>query len=316
MRKYLVILALSCLMVTTSILIMKRLNNTRIYTHVGEDFTELNTNVQSKIETFVLFVGYPRSGTTIMAALLDAHPHIIISNELNVFQRWTEWTNEMKTRSHLINELYKNSYFQTQGSGYRSPTKSHGRKFAVPHQWQGTFKHIIKVIGDKKSGKNSKIFWETPQLVKEVLQEVNLPMKIIHMVRNPFDNIATMTMRSLKINPYHVKTKVNDTKALERNINLYLNSVRRNVLTIKKHGSSVITVHSEDVIHQPHNTLLNLCKFLQVSCSEDYLHDCASVLYKSTSKTREKVIWTETQKLIVQDAIRRVQFLSGYTIES
>ena len=36
-------------------------------------------------------------------------------------------------------------------------------------------------------------------LTKQVLDEINLPLKLIHMVRNPYDNIATMVIRSLKI---------------------------------------------------------------------------------------------------------------------
>jgi hypothetical protein len=36
------------------------------------------------IEAFVLFVGYPRSGHTLVAALLDAHPEIVMSIEWGV----------------------------------------------------------------------------------------------------------------------------------------------------------------------------------------------------------------------------------------
>ena len=80
-----------------------------------------------------------------MGSLLDAHPHIIISNELDIFERWREWTRDEKTRENLINKMYENSVQQTLGLGYRSTTKKTGRTYAVPNQWQGNYKNYIKV---------------------------------------------------------------------------------------------------------------------------------------------------------------------------
>ena len=55
----------------------------------------------------------------------------------------------------------------------------------------------LKVIGDKKGGKTSKILIDPSNMRKlEVISQlVQVPMKFIHVVRNPFDNISTMTLR-------------------------------------------------------------------------------------------------------------------------
>ena len=60
---------------------------------------------------------------------------------------------------------------------------------------------LFQVIGDKKGGKTTKFLSKKQwgELTEEVLDEINLPLRLIHMVRNPFDNIATMTFRSLEI---------------------------------------------------------------------------------------------------------------------
>ena len=105
---------------------------------------KLSTEIQSRIETLALFIGYPRSGHTLIGSLLDAHPHIVIANELDIFQRWTEWTEAEKTRENLINKMYENSFRQAQGIGYRSAERN-GRTYAVPNQWQGKYKDYIKV---------------------------------------------------------------------------------------------------------------------------------------------------------------------------
>ena len=72
---------------------------------------------------------------------------------------------------------------------------------------------LFQVIGDKKGGKASKFLskknWR--KLTKEVLDEINLPLRLIHMVRNPFDNIATMTFRSLEIS-------TDNAKAMEKKV--------------------------------------------------------------------------------------------------
>ena len=56
---------------------------------------------------------------------------------------------------------------------------------------------FFKVIGDKKGGKTSEIFANNDPMetLEEVAEVVKLPMKFIHVTRNPFDNIATITLR-------------------------------------------------------------------------------------------------------------------------
>ena len=60
------------------------------------------------------------------------------------------------------------------------------------------FNFISKVIGDKKGGGTAYALMNHSQLsVLEEIQEVlQVPMKFIHVIRNPFDNIATMMLRS------------------------------------------------------------------------------------------------------------------------
>ena len=55
----------------------------------------------------------------------------------------------------------------------------------------------FKVIGDKKGGTTS-MFLANPknmELLEKIGQIVQIPMKFIHVTRNPFDNIATIMLR-------------------------------------------------------------------------------------------------------------------------
>ena len=102
---------------------------------------------------------------------------------------------------------------------------------------------------------------------------------------------------------------------MNKNIKLYLWAVTRNYELMKRFGARVLTLHSEDVIANPKEPLKKLCEFLEVTCTEDYLNDCASVIYKSTSRTRTTIVWQDLHKQRVEQAINGFPFLKRYTFE-
>ena len=57
----------------------------------------------------------------------------------------------------------------------------------------------MKVIGDKKGGHTSEMLTDPSKMsiLEEINQVVQVPMKFIHVTRNPFDNIATMMLRTI-----------------------------------------------------------------------------------------------------------------------
>ena len=52
------------------------------------------------------------------------------------------------------------------------------------------------MIGDKKGGKSTLRLGERPELLDRLAATVAVPVKIIQVVRNPYDNIATMHRRA------------------------------------------------------------------------------------------------------------------------
>ena len=60
-------------------------------------------------------------------------------------------------------------------------------------------KHFYKVIGDKKGGSTSNFLKDPDKMniLEEIGQVVQVPIKFIHVTRNPFDNIATMFLRAM-----------------------------------------------------------------------------------------------------------------------
>ena len=55
-----------------------------------------------------------------------------------------------------------------------------------------------KVIGDKKGSGTAKALMDVNQtrVLEEINQVIQVPIKFIHVTRNPFDNISTMMLRA------------------------------------------------------------------------------------------------------------------------
>ena len=81
---------------------------------------------------------------------------------------------------------------------------------------------------------------------------------------------------------------------------------------IKRYGDDVVTIYSEDMINNPLKELERLCWFLSVSCSKDYLKDCASIVHGSPSKSRNTILWNDEAKNILTDLIKKTPMLHRY----
>lgn len=80
-----------------------------------------------QVEKFCLFVGYPRSGHSIVGALLNAHKDAVISHELKVLPLIVKGLSRDDIYSQIIARA---NWFNLRGN------KSN-YKYGVPGQWQG-----------------------------------------------------------------------------------------------------------------------------------------------------------------------------------
>ena len=108
------------------------------------------TRLYQNVETFSLFVGHSRSGHSLVAAILDSHPEIIISGEFNLlykldsfFMDPSETDDEGRLRTFF--ELHFRSHEQAI-FGDRSPNCSSSYCYNIDGSWQGNYKSKLKVI--------------------------------------------------------------------------------------------------------------------------------------------------------------------------
>ena len=243
--------------------------------------------------TYCMFIGYPRSGHSLIGALLDAHPNMIIAHELNVLKRIREGLNERQIYQLLLENSHTRAKAGRGASGY---------SYEVPNQWQGKFQKL-KVIGDKQGGGSSRRLGNRPGSLQSLRNTFTRQIKFIHVTRNPYDNIATIADRK--------------NYSLEESATHYF-SLCENIQKIKAQMATrdLFDLQHESFIANPQVILRGLCQFLGVDASDDYLNDCASIVYKSPHRSRYDARWDGKLIDAVKKRIAEFPFLAGYSFES
>ena len=99
----------------------------------------------SDVQTLLLFIGYPRSGSTLLGSILDAHPNIVMANEYNLLSQWKNYTRAQKRdKNYVFGQLWSNSVREARDL-QRAPKSSYFFSYHIPGTWQGRYEDSIKV---------------------------------------------------------------------------------------------------------------------------------------------------------------------------
>ena len=242
-----------------------------------------------------MFLGYGRSGHSLLGALLDAHPNVIVAHELDVLK----YVQAGFSRYQIFQLLLENSNAQAK----------HGRRetgyiYEVQGQWQGRYT-ALHVIGDKKGGRSSLRLHENPDLLNKLRKTIGLPLKVFHVVRNPYDNIATA---------YRKRRRGSET--LQDVIKKHFSQCQT-VLDTKKNlnETELLEIRHEEIIAEPVRWLRLMCTFLGVDCPADYENQCAQIVFQSPHKSRNDINWTLEDLEMVRKKMQSFSFLSGYSYD-
>ena len=99
-----------------------------------------------------MFIGYPRSSHSLVGAILDAHPEIIIPHEYNLLKYWKKYwpltsKDKQLSKYHLFYDLHQLSREQAMfGIRSKYPDGKQGSySYNVPGLWQGGYQTRLKV---------------------------------------------------------------------------------------------------------------------------------------------------------------------------
>lgn len=248
----------------------------------------------SEVERFVMFVGYSRSGHSLVGSLLNAHPHIVIGHQLDALRYLRAGFSRDQIYAML---LVADARYERRGR-----VSNKGRfDYSVPGEWQGRFSRL-RVIGDKRGESSTNALHEDPSLLERLQRSVGVPVRLIHVIRNPYDNISTMAVR--------YRTSI--PAATDRYFGLCakIAGLRRTTT-----AAGWLDLRHEAVIADPAASLGQACRFLGVVADDSYLEHCASIVYDRPHQSRRDAPWTAELIDDVRTRMAAHPFLDGYAYD-
>jgi hypothetical protein len=246
------------------------------------------------VERWCFFVGYPRSGHTLVGSLLDAHPEIVISNELDAFRYFDH--------GFTRRQIYGLVLWHERLYGYGKPDFD----YSVPGGHQGTASRL-RVIGDKRGTATGFRLAGDVSLIDRARRMTGVPIRVIQHSRNPFDIIATSaTIESAGVEP-RLAEAIRWFTLWSRNLDVVRHELRDDEQLETRH---------ERLVAAPTDELQRVTDFLGVDADPAYLEQCAASVWPSPRRSRTSVMWSDEQIHEVDDVIARYPWLRGYTFDS
>lgn len=242
------------------------------------------------LKAFCVFVGYPRSGHTIVGSLLTAHPDAIVSHELDLM-RLRRWP-----RSVIFGRI-----LDADRDFARRGRTSVDYDQSVASGFQGTFRRLL-VIGDKKGGQTSLRLRDDHLLLAHFRKRVGVPLRIIHVHRHPLDNIATISRRDTD----------GDLDAAITYYQGFLEGV--DIARATALDGELYEFAYEDLVHDPSATLSRLLEHLGLEAPADYVEACVARIAPSLSMTRNSVEWSEGAIARVRALAQGRPYLKAYNL--
>lgn len=250
------------------------------------------------VRHYCLFLGHARSGGSLLGALLDAHPNAVIADEVDIF-RYIEAGFEREQVFHL---LLERSERQANKGHVKAGRDAKQYSYHVPGAWQGRYEQLL-VIGNRKAGITTQRLGSDPRALERLQTMLGeIRVKLIVSVRNPYDTISTMSIRS--------------GRELESGLAQYFaNCATIQALEHTIAPENLLALRHEDLLLDPDAQLQQMCRFLELPAPKSYLHACSAILYKSPAASRKKVAWSAEMIQKVQVQIEQFGFLEGYSYD-
>ena len=102
---------------------------------------------------------------------------------------------------------------------------------------------------------------------------------------------------------------------MDTKIQLYNNWAEGTHVAQKTFPEAFMNVVSMDVVKNPAESLRRICDFLDITCEEKYIQDCAAIVDPVPSITRHRIVWTDEQMNRVYAMMKKFPFYDRFTFE-
>jgi hypothetical protein len=253
------------------------------------------------VERYCFFIGYPRSGHSLVGSLLNAHPEILIAHELDALGYVEHHFGRAQLYALL---LERDEVFASMGRKWM------GYDYVVPNQFQGRWSKL-RVIGDKRGHVSTSRLARHPETLDRLRHLVGVPIRVVHVTRNPYDNVATMARRSAEGRVRQTAPDLAEATGHYSQLCTEVEDIRRRL-----GPEELCDIVYEDFVARPVESLEALCRFLGVEAEPSYIGDSAGVVWPQVRRARDTVDWTEAERKAVAQVIAGHRVLAGYSWDS
>jgi hypothetical protein len=251
------------------------------------------------VRTYCLFLGHGRSGHSVVGSLIDAHPEAIVSDELDALR----YVAAGFRRDQVLALSLERSARQARGMRRKLGRGGRTTSYFVPGWTNGRFERL-RVVGDTRAGGSVHRLAADASLLDRIDRRMHgLAVRYLHVIRNPYDNISTMTVRRGRTLDDAIAAYFADCATLLQ--------LRERIGRGRLHD-----LRHEDLIADPRGSLRDVCRFLGLDAPDDYLDACAGILFTSPSRSRSTIEWSPDRVARVAREMERYDFLAGYSFDS
>ncbi len=250
------------------------------------------------LQGFVFFLGYPRSGHSLLGSVLDAHPEAVVAHEQDILRYLQYGFGRERLLALLMRNSFRTAEKGRQWSGY---------DYQLPGQYQGDFQRLT-LIGDKKGANSTRRLARDPGLLDQLDAALGVPIHIVHVVRDPMDNISRMALRHCEKRDR--QPNADDLRRCMEHYFFLADTVQKQ--RSEGWGDRFIDLRLEDLIADPRETLTPLLERLSLTPDEAHLKAAAALLFDSPKRPSKEVKWPRE---LMRELVKRVEgypFLRGY----
>lgn len=223
----------------------------------------------STLQYYVVFMRYKRSGSALLANLLDAHPNAIFVRNEELYGKYDKYGSPKKIYNHLYNssKRYRNKPFSA--NGYKYPIDGVG------------YVENPLVIGHKSSTRRYLPVANSQKRLDEFQRAVDLPLKFLHLVRNPYDQVnARWQQKEFR----RIKAPVDELIA-------HVREQTQGNAKMRAMAEDYHQVHYEDLQQHTVSTVAAVCDFLTIPVLSKHLAACKELVYQGDEK--KATTWTK-----------------------
>lgn len=229
---------------------------------IGQNEKHLDARQIQDLPIFFV-VGRPRSGTTLLRTLFDAHPNVIVPPEcqliVNLYPKYgkiTNWTKEnLQNFYHDLQSQWRFDVWPLdQNKLFRSLMACEGEQSfgtickVVYHEYKSIFKHgMLLALGDKNPGYT---------IYTDRLLKIFPEAKFIHIIRDYRDNFVSIRNVDFEL-PF-----------ISLTVSKWRYFVRKFRIASEKHPGTHLQIRYEDLVADPEKQFKGLCEFIGIPFSE------------------------------------------------